>query len=162
MTSSNEWWCYNSPLFCHFLLLVNFFIIYLCQFDLLEVLLPKQEDILLLIEPECKLLHYNKVTSLCHWITLLYNNNIFHKNAFLNLNILLKDIFEKCWHQHSCVVKMNSLSYPLYNLITFCKLISHASWTILRENWKCLEKSLFFSTLAKNADVTKFPLAPRL
>ena len=27
---------------------------------------------------------------------LSYNNNIFHKNAFLNLEILLKDIFEKC------------------------------------------------------------------
>ena len=42
---------------------------------------------------------------------MLYNNNIFYKNAFLDLKILLKDIFEKCWHQHSCVVKMNSLSY---------------------------------------------------
>ena len=39
-----------------------------------------------------------------------YNNDIFQKNAFLNLEILLKDIFEKCWHERSCVVKMNSLS----------------------------------------------------
>ena len=44
-------------------------------------------------------------------MALLYNNNIFHKDAFLNLEILFEDIFEKCWHQHSCVVKMKNLSY---------------------------------------------------
>ena len=63
------------------------------------------------IEIKFKLLHHNKVTSLCNWIPLLYNNNIFHKNAFLDFKVFLKDIFEKCWHQYSCVVKMNSLSY---------------------------------------------------
>ena len=95
--------------FMIFTFLVNFFTIYLCQFEFLEVLLFKYDNILL-IELKYKLLHYNKVTSLCYWIALLYNNNIFHKNDFLNLEMLLKDIFEKCWHQHSCVVKMNSLS----------------------------------------------------
>ena len=47
-------------LFCHF------FSIYLCQFELLEVLLSKYKDILLLIEQKFKLLHCNKVTSLRH------------------------------------------------------------------------------------------------
>ena len=72
--------------------------------------------------------HYNKVTSFCHRIILLSNSHIFHKNASLNLETLLKDIFEKCRHKHTCIVKMNDLFYlsiVLY-MITFSKLISHA------------------------------------
>ena len=78
--------------FVIFTFLVIFFTIYLCQFELLQVLLSKQENSLLLIKLKYKLLHYNKVTSICHWVTLLYNNGIFYKNDFLNLEILLKDI----------------------------------------------------------------------
>ena len=49
-----------------FYLFGQFFSIYLCHFELLEVLLFKQENILLLIELKQTWLHYNKVTSLCH------------------------------------------------------------------------------------------------
>ena len=101
--------------FVIFYLFGHFFNIFLCQVELL-----------VMIELKYKQLHYNKLTSLCHWIALLYNNKIFHKNTFLNLEILFKDIFEKCWHQYSCVVKMNSFSYlsivqsDLFSLNLFC------------------------------------------
>ena len=68
-----------------------FFTTYLCQFELLEVLRSKYENNFLLIELKYKLLHYNKVPNLRHLIALLYNNNIFHKNDFFNLEIFLKD-----------------------------------------------------------------------
>ena len=85
--------------------------------------------------------YYYKVTRLCHWITLLHNNHIFHENAFLNLEILLKDIFEKCWHQHSCFVKMYSLSYlPIvqsnYFLEIYFACILNNITIKLKTSWK--------------------------
>ena len=52
---------------------------------------------------------------------------------------------------------MNILSHlSILQSDYFPKLVSHVFWTILRQNWKCLKKSLFSDTLAKNTDVIKF------
>ena len=162
MTSSNEWWRHNSPLCFYFLLLWLFFYHLSLSVWIIRGFAFQKENILLLIELKYKLLNYNKVTNLCHWIALLYNNNIFHKNAFLNLEILLKDLFEKCWNQNSCVVKMNSLFYlSIVQSDYFPKLISHAFWTILRLKMQienALKNHYFLVPYQKNADVIKFLL----
>ena len=129
--------------FFSFYIFGHFFTIYLCRFALLEVLLSKLENIFFLIELKDKLLHYNKITSLCHWIALLDNNNMFPKNAFLNLEIFLKNIFEKYWHQHSRVVKMNSLSYLSIVqsdnfLETYFSCILNNVTIKLKNSWKSL------------------------
>ena len=96
---------------------------------------------------------------------LWYNNNIFHKNPFLNLEILLKDIFEKCWYQQSCVVKMNSFvlfihcTILLLSLNLFCMHFEQYYVTI---KFKMSRKITIFRHLSKtNADLIKFSLAPR-
>ena len=98
-----------------------------------------------------------------------YNNDIFQKNAFLNLKTLLKDIFEKCWHERSCVVKMNSLSdlsivqsdYILYfyfayvlNNITITLKMSLKNHNFLVHLQKTLTSSSFYSYLDPKKCVT--------
>ena len=119
--------------FFSFYIFGHFFTIYLCRFALLEVLLSKLENIFFLIELKDKLLHCNKITSLCHWIALLDNNNMFPKNAFLNLEIFWKISLKNTDISILVLLKwIVCLIYPLYNLITFLKLISHAFWTMLQ------------------------------
>ena len=93
-----------------------------------------------------------------------YNNDIFQKNAFLNLETLLKDIFEKCWHQRSCVVKMNSLSDLFIlqsdNILYFCFAYALNNITITLK--MSLKNRIFSEHLQENADFIKFLLAPRL
>ena len=114
----NEWWRHINPMPCHFLPFWSFFYhLILSVWTLIGLTCKIREHILLLIELihkqllKYKLLHYSKVNRYCHWIARLHNNNMFHKNFFLRLEILLKDIFEKCWHHNSCILKMNNLSY---------------------------------------------------
>ena len=120
---------------------------------MLKVFLSKKDNVLLLIELKCKLLRFNKETSekteTLQKYNLGYNNDIFQKIAFLNLEALLKDIFEKCWRQRSCVVKMNSLSiYSLHILITFSTFrICFEQYYNNIEN--VFEKSHFFGTFAR-------------
>ena len=84
--------------------------------------------------------------------TLKFCWKITWKNAEISILVLLKWIV--------CPI------CPLYNLITFSKLILHVSWTILWQNCKCLVNAVvnhyFLVPWLKNADVIKLWLAPRL
>ena len=132
--------------------------IYLRHFELLEelnclnCLLSKQENILLLIELKYKLVQYNKLTvyDIYDMYNIWYSRfiktlfwtfklcwNISVKNADIGIFVLLK--------------RMDCLIYPLYNLITFSKLISHAFLTPFHYN-----KIESVNILVKKADVIKF------
>ena len=86
---------------------------------------------------------------------------MFHANTFLNFQILLKNVFEKCLHQHSHVVKMNSLSYLFHCTVW---LLSLNLFRMHFEQYHGLERSLFFGTLGKKmlANVIKSSLALKL
>ena len=124
-----------------------------------------------MIELKYKLLHYNKVTNLCHWKNWDCTKRIIYDIAITYFMKTLFQTLKFCWKIYlknadiSILVLLKwitCLIYPFYNLIIFPKFNSHAFWTILRWNWKCLEKSLLFGTLAKNAGVIKFSLASKL
>ena len=81
----------------------------------------------------------------------------------MNLEILLKDIFEKCWHQHSVLLKLIAcLIYLLYNLITFLNLFRTHFERYYDKIENVLKNHNFWYLSKQNSDVIKFLLAPRL
>ena len=127
MTSFYEGWCHNGPLLCHCLAFCSIvlpftFVSLNCKWCCFP------GNICLLIELKCKLLHYNKVTSLCHWIAPYVIKTLFWTIKFCWKIEILKIADNNILVLLSWII---CLIYLLYNLITFSKLTLHAFWTIL-------------------------------